>query len=90
MSRTDPAQAHRTLDRTDVSLLNDVKCLFEPLKRAGTFQVLVWETSRRLHRLHLSRSHDPGAGGESFSVVSVLGRQSFTSCCPLLYDFLSG
>lgn len=71
--RTQPAQAHRTCDRTDWSLLNDVKCLLEPLKRAGIFQVLVWETGRRLHRLHLSRSHDPGAGGESSSAVSVLG-----------------
>lgn len=85
-----PAQAHRTFDRTDFSLLNDVKCLLEALKCAGTFQVLVWETGRRLHRLHLSRPHDPGAGGESSSAASVLGRRCFTSRCPPLYDFSSG
>lgn len=89
MGRTRPVQAHRTFDRTHLSLLNDVKCLLETLKCAGTFQVLVWEEDRRLHRLHLSRSHDPGAGGESPSVASVLGRQCFTSRRPLLYDFLS-
>lgn len=89
MGRTHPAQAHTTFDHIDLSLWNDVKCLLQPLKRAGTFQVLVWETGWRLHRLHLSRPNDPGAGGESSSVVSVLGRRCFTSHRRLLYDFLN-
>lgn len=55
-----------------------------------SFQVLVWEASRRLHGLHLPRSHDSGVGGKGPLLVrpSVCfaepSRPSSSSLCLLL------
>lgn len=47
-------------------IVRDEECDSFPL-----FQMLVWEASRCVHRLHLPRSHDPCVGGK-FLVIQVI------------------